>query len=216
MTIRGMVAAVGLGSPRWWARRPRRALLRRPPPLLIPLAQSWTSIVSPVITTVGARLTSPSRPSIRIGSVWSKKTLKSRKRSSGSSGRARCLLPIGHDPMTPCMTPWRRRSKPRSTAPRRASPNPGRPPIHRLNRVEYRNAVRDLLTLEIDERDLLPPDESGYGFDNIADVLSLSPVLLDRYMVAAERSVAWRLGILPFARPSRRTRCPTRCGRTIA
>jgi hypothetical protein len=68
-----------------------------------------------------------------------------------------------------------------------ASPNPGRSPIHRLNRVEYRNAIRDLLDLEIDERELLPPDESGYGFDNIADVLAMSPVLLDRYMVAAEK-----------------------------
>ena len=68
-----------------------------------------------------------------------------------------------------------------------AEPNPGRPPIHRLNRVEYRNAVRDLLALDIDERALLPPDESGYGFDNIADILAISPVLLDRYMVAAEK-----------------------------
>ena len=82
-----------------------------------------------------------------------------------------------------------------------ASPNPGRPPIHRLNRVEYRNAVRDLLTLEIDERDLLPPDESGYGFDNIADVLSLSPVLLDRYMVAAEKISRLALGN-PSIRPA--------------
>ena len=75
-----------------------------------------------------------------------------------------------------------------------ADPNPGRPPIHRLNRVEYRNAIRDLLALEIDERALLPPDESGYGFDNIADVLAISPVLLDRYMVAAEKISRLALG----------------------
>jgi len=75
-----------------------------------------------------------------------------------------------------------------------ADPNPGRPPIHRLNRVEYRNAVRDLLALDIDERALLPPDESGYGFDNIADVLAMSPVLLDRYMVAAEKISRLALG----------------------
>ena len=75
-----------------------------------------------------------------------------------------------------------------------ADPNPGRPPIHRLNRVEYRNAVRDLLALDIDERALLPPDESGYGFDNIADVLAMSPVLLDRYMVAAEKVSRLALG----------------------
>ena len=75
-----------------------------------------------------------------------------------------------------------------------ADPHPGRPPIHRLNRVEYRNAIRDLLALEIDERELLPPDESGYGFDNIADVLAISPVLLDRYMVAAEKISRLALG----------------------
>ena len=80
-------------------------------------------------------------------------------------------------------------------------PNPGRPPIHRLNRVEYRNAIRDLLALEVDERALLPPDESGYGFDNIADVLSISPVLLDRYMVAAEKVSRLALGA-PAIRPA--------------
>lgn len=68
-----------------------------------------------------------------------------------------------------------------------ANPDPGQPPIHRLNRAEYRNAVRDLLALEIDETTLLPPDESGYGFDNIADILAVSPLLLDRYMAAAEK-----------------------------
>lgn len=82
-----------------------------------------------------------------------------------------------------------------------ADPNPGRPPIHRLNRVEYRNAIRDVLALEIDERELLPPDESGYGFDNIADVLALSPVLLDRYMVAAEKISRLAIGS-PSLRPT--------------
>jgi mono/diheme cytochrome c family protein len=66
-----------------------------------------------------------------------------------------------------------------------AHPNPGRAVAHRLNRTEYANAVRDLLGVEIDSRDLLPADDAGYGFDNIADVLSVSPSLLDRYMSAA-------------------------------
>ena len=68
-----------------------------------------------------------------------------------------------------------------------AAPNPGRPVVHRLNRAEYTNAIRDLLGLEIDGRDLLPPDDSGYGFDNIADVLSMSPSLLERHMIASAR-----------------------------
>ena len=66
-----------------------------------------------------------------------------------------------------------------------ANPNPGRPSIHRLNRAEYANAIRDLLAVEIDVGSLLPADDSGYGFDNMADVLSISPMLLDRYMSAA-------------------------------
>jgi cytochrome c551/c552 len=68
-----------------------------------------------------------------------------------------------------------------------AQPNPGRPMLHRLNRVEYGNAVRDLLALNVDIASLLPPDDSGYGFDNIADLLGVSPVLLERYLEAAGR-----------------------------
>jgi Protein of unknown function (DUF1592)/Protein of unknown function (DUF1588)/Protein of unknown function (DUF1587)/Protein of unknown function (DUF1585)/Protein of unknown function (DUF1595)/Cytochrome C oxidase, cbb3-type, subunit III len=66
-------------------------------------------------------------------------------------------------------------------------PNPGRPTIHRLNRTEYGNAVRDLLALEIDVAELLPADDIGYGFDNIGDVLQVSPVLLERYLSAARK-----------------------------
>ncbi len=69
-----------------------------------------------------------------------------------------------------------------------ANPNPGRTePFHRLNRTEYRNAVRDLLALDVDVAELLPADEASYGFDNIAGVLKLSPTLLERYLAAADR-----------------------------
>ncbi len=66
-----------------------------------------------------------------------------------------------------------------------AHPNPGRPAVHRLNRAEYSNAVRDVLALDIQPGSLLPIDDSGYGFDNIGDVLSISPALLERYMSVA-------------------------------
>ena len=68
-----------------------------------------------------------------------------------------------------------------------AAPNPGGSAIHRLNRAEYTNAIRDLLSLELDGRALLPSDEASYGFDNIADVLSVSPALLERYLSAAQK-----------------------------
>ncbi len=69
-----------------------------------------------------------------------------------------------------------------------AAPNPGRrPAVHRLNRAEYTNAIRDLFALEVDGAVLLPADDSGYGFDNIADVLSVSPMLTERYLSAARK-----------------------------
>jgi hypothetical protein len=75
-----------------------------------------------------------------------------------------------------------------------AAPNPGRPLLHRLNRAEYANAVRDLIDLEIDAALLLPPDDSAYGFDNIADVLGVSPSLQERYLSAAEKISEAALG----------------------
>ena len=68
-----------------------------------------------------------------------------------------------------------------------AAPDPGRPLIHRLNRTEYINAVRDLLGIELDGKALLAGDDSSYGFDNIADVLTVSPGLLERYLLAAKK-----------------------------
>jgi mono/diheme cytochrome c family protein len=75
-----------------------------------------------------------------------------------------------------------------------ARPHPGRTRPHRFNRAEYANAIRDLLALEIDASTLLPPDDSSYGFDNIADVLGISPLLMERYVAAAERISALAVG----------------------
>ena len=68
-----------------------------------------------------------------------------------------------------------------------ANPNPGRPPLHRMNRGEYANAIRDLLAVDVDAATLLPADDSSNGFDNIADVLGISPALLERYVSAAAK-----------------------------
>jgi Protein of unknown function (DUF1592)/Protein of unknown function (DUF1588)/Protein of unknown function (DUF1587)/Protein of unknown function (DUF1585)/Protein of unknown function (DUF1595)/Cytochrome C oxidase, cbb3-type, subunit III len=75
-----------------------------------------------------------------------------------------------------------------------AKPNPGRPVLHRLNRAEYANAVHDLLALDVDPSTLLPPDDSAYGFDNVGDVLGMSPVLLERFMEAANKVGALAIG----------------------
>ena len=83
-----------------------------------------------------------------------------------------------------------------------ARPDPGRPAIHRLNRVEYANAIRDLFDLEVDAHALLPADDEQHGFDNIAEVLSVSPTLIERYLAAAQRIsqlVVGDLGLRPMA-----------------
>ena len=81
-----------------------------------------------------------------------------------------------------------------------ASPNPGRPAVHRLNRTEYQNAIRDLLAVEIDADVMIPADDSGHGFDNIGDVLTVSPSLLDRYLSAARKIARLAVGD-PDTRP---------------
>ncbi len=76
-----------------------------------------------------------------------------------------------------------------------AQPNPGRTePFHRLNRAEYRNAIRDLFGVEVDVTTMLPTDEISYGFDNIAGVLKLSPLLAERYLTAAQKVTRLALG----------------------
>ena len=81
-----------------------------------------------------------------------------------------------------------------------ANPDPGRiETFHRLNRTEYKNAIRDLLALDITVDELLPPDDSGYGFDNNAGVLRLSQSLMERYLVASRKISRWALGIPPSA-----------------
>src|SRR5437762_2275204 len=69
-----------------------------------------------------------------------------------------------------------------------AKPNPGRTVLHRLNRAEYGNAIRDLFALDLDITSYLPADYEAHGFDNIADVLGLSPALMERYL-----SAAWKI-----------------------
>jgi hypothetical protein len=78
-----------------------------------------------------------------------------------------------------------------------AKPRPGRTAIHRLNRAEYANAIRDLLALEVDSAALLPPDDESSGFDNIADVLTVSPSLMERYL-----SASWNISRLAVGNPN--------------
>ncbi len=94
----------------------------------------------------------------------------------------------------------------RSTRPRPSDPNPGAPSLHRLNRAEYANAVRDLIDLPVNGAALLPGDDSSGGFDNIANALSVSPALMQAYVSAAAK-----VSRLAIGDPTRdlRDRAPT-------
>ena len=80
---------------------------------------------------------------------------------------------------------------------RRASLDPGRVTVRRLNRNEYSNTIRDLLGVEFHAEKDFPTDDSGHGFDNIGDVLTISPMLMERYVAAAEKISAKALGADP-------------------
>ncbi len=112
--------------------------------------------------------------------VWEKVIRKLRTGAMPPAGRPR------PDKATSArLTSWIELQVDRDAA---ARPNPGRSDaIHRLNRAEYRNAIRDLLALDTDVASMLPVDDMSYGFDNIAGVLKVTPSLLDRYMAAARQ-----------------------------
>ena len=69
------------------------------------------------------------------------------------------------------------------------NPDPGRVTVRRLNRVEYRNTIRDLMGVDFKAEEEFPPDDTGHGFDNIGDVLTISPMLLEKYLTAARTLV---------------------------
>lgn len=113
------------------------------------------------------------------GDTWEKILVKLRSRAMPPVGMPR-PTPATYDALISSIESERDRVA-------QLRPNPGRPTLHRLNRTEYANAVRDMLGLEIDVGDLLPADDIGYGFDNIGDVLQTSPVLLERYLSVARK-----------------------------
>ena len=88
-------------------------------------------------------------------------------------------------------------------ADRTAKPDPGRITIRRLNKVEYKNTVRDLLGVDFDPTENFPADDVGHGFDNIGDVLTMSPLLMERYLEAAE-AIATRVILVEPPPPSKR------------
>ena len=84
---------------------------------------------------------------------------------------------------------------------RNVKPDPGRVTAHRLNRNEYANTIRDLLDVDFRAQKDFPTDDSGEGFDNIGDILTISPVLMEKYMAAAERIASRAIAADPLPKP---------------
>jgi len=106
-----------------------------------------------------------------------------------------------------------------------APPNPGRVTIRRLNRTEYNNTIRDLVGVDFKPADDFPADDVGYGFDNIGDVLSVSPLLLEKYLAAAEQILDRAIVIADPPTPAKRvydsirtnsTTTATEIGKTVS
>src|SRR5262249_45383422 len=111
--------------------------------------------------------------------VWEKVVRKLRAGMMPPSGARR-----PDKPAADTFAGWLETELDRSAA---ARPNYGSPGLHRLNRNEYANAIRDLLALEVDVTELLPPDDSSFGFDNMANSLTVSSALLEGYLSAASK-----------------------------
>src|SRR5437764_7343419 len=86
-------------------------------------------------------------------------------------------------------------------ADRTVKPDPGRVTARRLNRNEYSNTIRDLLAVDFRAEKDFPTDDTGYGFDNIGDVLTISPILMEKYVQAAENIAARAIGADPLPKP---------------
>jgi hypothetical protein len=120
------------------------------------------------------------------GEIWEKMIRKLRDRQMPPAG-----MPKPDDATMQALIKYVETGRDRLSE---TNPNPGRTTLHRLNRTEYANVIRDLLALEIDVNDLLPADDIGYGFDNIGDVLSVSPFLMERYLATAAKIARTAVG----------------------
>ena len=133
------------------------------------------------IRTAGLILVADAIDVARVGhaaATWERVVRKLRANAMPPAGRPRPAADAAH-----AFVSWLETELDRAATVR---PNPGRPTIHRLNRVEYANAIRDLFSLDVDVNSLLPADDEHHGFDNIAEVLSVSPTLIERYLATAQ------------------------------
>jgi hypothetical protein len=121
--------------------------------------------------------------------------------SCASSAPARCPLKAAPRPQAQIDALVKYVQGEFDKADRNVKPDPGRVTAHRLNRNEYANTIRDLLDVEFRAQKDFPTDDSGEGFDNIGDILTISPVLMEKYMAAAERIASRAIAADPLPKP---------------
>src|SRR5579864_9100670 len=137
-----------------------------------------------------------SKAALRDREVWEKVEQKLRNGQMPPKGR-----PVPPAEQVSAVTGWLDVQFARLD--RNIKPDPGRVTARRLNRVEYNNTVRDLVGVDFKPAADFPADDSGYGFDNIGDVLSLSPVLMEKYLAAAEKIARKAIVADPPPKPTR-------------
>ena len=190
-----LLAAVLLAAASLQAARPQQVPAAAPPPPSAPAASSHRATLNRYcVTCHNARLKTgdlilenldPEDPSAHPD-VWEKVVRKLRTRAMPPAGAPRPDAAMYDEFADHLETILDRTAA--------TQPNPGRTAVHRLNRSEYANAVRDLLAIDVDAQPSLPNDDSGEGFDNIAEVLSVSPTLLERYLGAARKITRQAVG----------------------
>jgi hypothetical protein len=166
--------------------------------LLLAAPPSFENDVQPVLTQV---CQSCHNPQVESGNLNITKYLEPSSLSSEQAGWTKILarLKAGEmpPPGVPGPSPAAMASLIRfvqSTLDKAQAPDAGRVIAHRLNREEYSNTVRDLLGVDFAADEEFPADDSGYGFDNIGDVLTVSPALMQEYLAAAEKIAARAVG----------------------
>ena len=125
------------------------------------------------------------------------KTPSSGTRCSRTSEPGSCRRPASRSRRPRIAGCWRTGSSTGRFGIDPTDPDPGRVTVRRLNRVEYRNTIRDLIGVDYDTTAEFPPDDTGHGFDNIGDVLTLSPLLLEKYLRAADAIIARAVPTVP-------------------
>lgn len=218
LSVAALAAAGGLARNRPAAPRPTfPAVIREPDPLAVELDRRLTQDVAPILATfcidchggetpeadLSLELLTGIEPA--LDGTFDLHLLREMISSAEMPPR-RKPKPSDHERLI--LTQWIDAAL--DYIPPTADIDPGWSTVHRLNRNEYRNTLRDLLGIDPAEVDLaarLPQDDTGYGFDNIADVLSISPLAIEQYLASAERAIDTALGpVVEFDREPRSLR----------